>query len=486
MNILLVDDELSNREYLAVFLRELGHKVVDRGNGYEALETLVNEGCFHLVLTDNRMPGMSGIELMRKIQAMPNLANTYVVMFTAYSDQQTAIDALRAGAYDYLLKPIDLDELIILIGRVAEHQAMKRENELLTTRFADVLDMATRETQAELLTLKKAYSQAIGLDEIVVSSSAMKKVFEQASILHKDRSVPVLIEGETGTGKEVIARYIHYGKTGVTTSFVGLNCAAIPRYMFESELFGYEAGAFTGGLPKGNKGKLDLAQEGTLFLDEIAEIPVEDQAKLLRILEEKEYYRVGGLKIIKADVRIICSTNRDILKMVANGTFREDLYYRLNIGKILVPPLRERAEEIIPLAEMFLSKFAREKGKHFKTISKDAANTLLSYTWPGNVRELKNTIERAIVMWDDSTLRPVHLDSIHHYHSEAPAKEMAALNLIDETHFSLPAHGLPLEQYINNIIRKALDMHNGNKAQTARYLGISRSSLVYRLKHMNK
>ncbi|WP_054692746.1 sigma-54-dependent transcriptional regulator [Syntrophomonas palmitatica] len=481
MNILLVDDEQTNREYLAMFLRRLGHTVIDRENGYAALETLLTAE-FHLVLTDNRMPGMSGIDLMRKIHSTPGLADVYVVLFTAYSDQDTAIEALRAGAYDYLLKPIDVNELVILTRRVAEHQSMKRENEILTTRFAAAVDVATRETKAELLTLRKAYSQAIGLNEIVVFSDTMKRVFRQASILHKDRSIPVLIEGETGTGKEVVARYIHYGEGGVTTSFIGLNCASIPHNMFESELFGYEAGAFTGGLPKGNKGKLDLAQEGTLFLDEITEIPAEDQAKLLRVLEEKEYYRVGGLKVIQADVRIICSTNRDILNMVAKRAFREDLYYRLNTGKIIIPPLRERTEEIIPLAEAFLFKFAREKCKRFKTISRDAREVLLSYNWPGNVRELKNTIERAVVMWDDNKLKLHHLDSIQHQNSKAASE--AVLNL-NESHFILPSQGLPLEQFINRIIRKALDMHNGNKTETARYLGISRSSLVYRLKHMD-
>jgi len=482
LNILLVDDEQKSREYLAKFLRKLGHTVVDAGNGEAALEVLA-AGDFHLVLTDNRMPGMSGIELMRKIRSMRGLA-VDVVMFTAYSDQQTAIDALRAGAYDYLLKPIDFEELVILTRRVAEHQAMKRENELLTTRFAHALDAATRETKEELLTLKRAYSQIVGLDEIGIFSEAIKNIFWQADILHRDRTVPVLIEGETGTGKEVVARYIHYGEGGVPASFVGLNCAAISHSMFESELFGYEAGAFTGGLPKGKKGKLDLAQEGSLFLDEITEIPLEFQAKLLRILEEKEYYRVGGLKVIKADVRIICTTNRDIFKMVTEGTFRQDLYYRLNTGRIIIPPLRERPEDIVPLAKMFLQRFSREKGKHFSTITRDAARMLLSYSWPGNVRELRNTIERAVVMRDDDKLCPCHLDNIPGCQARVLPGEVHEITLGDSD-IMLPPNGLPLRPFVDSIIHKALDMHHGNKTETAQYLGISRSSLIYRLKHMD-
>ncbi|MCL6478779.1 MAG: sigma-54 dependent transcriptional regulator [Peptococcaceae bacterium] len=343
LNILLVDDERESRSYLAEFLREQGHRVAESADGSEALD-IFTAGEFHLVLTDIRMPKMSGLELLRKIRGMPGGQDVDVVLFTGNGDVRSAIEALRAGAYDYLLKPINVEELVAVTERAGERQALRRENAILTKKFKDAVEAATEETRQELSRFKKAYYESIGLGNIGVFSQAMKKIFQQARKLHTDRSIPVLIEGETGTGKEVIARYIHYGDGNVTAPFVDLNCAAIAPNLFESELFGYEAGAFTGGTPRGQKGKLDLAQGGTLFLDEITEIPTDLQAKLLRVIQEKEFYRVGGLKKIKTDVRIVCATNVDIEKKVEEGAFRRDLYYRLNVGRISLPPLRERTE----------------------------------------------------------------------------------------------------------------------------------------------
>jgi len=389
MDILLVEDDGESRMGMARFLRDLGHRLVECGNAEDALE--VFRPSFHLIISDIKMPGMSGIDLLRAINSTPEGQYVDVILFTGHNDLESAIEALRAGAYDYMLKPINVEELAAVIGRVAEHQSLRRENLILTERFEDKVRAATAEAEQELNRLKEAYTRSVGLGEVGVFSEAVKNIFRQAGVFHADHSVPVLIEGETGTGKEILARYIHFGDSVTTAPFVDINCAALAPSVFESEVFGYEAGAFTGGLPRGQKGKLDLAAGGTLFLDEITELPVDLQAKLLRMIQEKEFYRVGGLKKIKADVRIICATNTDVARLVDEGRFRRDLYYRLNVGRLFIPPLRDRSEAIVPLAQMFLTRLARKKGKNFAGISGPAESVLRSYQWPGNVRELKNT-----------------------------------------------------------------------------------------------
>lgn len=319
---------------------------------------------------------------------------------------------------------------------------------------------------------------------IAIFSQSLKQLFRQAELLHQERSIPVLLEGETGTGKEILARYIHYGKNKSAEPFIALNCAAISPTMFESELFGYEAGAFTGSQPRGQKGKLDLAQGGTIFLDEITEIPVTLQAKLLRVIQEKEYYRVGGLKKIKVDTRFICATNTDLKKKVAEGAFRKDLYYRLNVARLYLSPLRTKPEVILPLALMFLLELARKKGKRFRTISKAAASILTAHDWPGNIRELRNLLEWVVLMYDDKELKPCHLNYLRENNMwQKPSAESLKPQMIDYRDFDLPPGSLPLTEYFHSIIRKALEKHNGNKTATTRYLGISRRSLYCRLKH---
>lgn len=489
VNILMVDDDRDCLDSMGEFLGELGHNVVACGDGQKALETF-RSGDFHLVLSDIQMPGMSGIELLRAISALTVDRPVDVVLITGHGDMKTAIEALRAGAYDYLLKPVNVEELAALTERIGEHQALHREYRVLSEKFAEEVLAATAETERELNRLKKAYARAVGLDGIGIFSDKMREVFAHALKLHHDRSIPVLIEGETGTGKEVVARYVHYGDIKTTTPFVDINCAALTPSIFESELFGYEAGAFTGGLTKGQKGKLDLAQGGTLFLDEIAEIPVNLQAKLLRVIQEKEFYRVGGLKKIRTDVRIICATNVNLEKGVADGIFRQDLYYRLNVGRIVIPPLRERTEEILPLANMFLLDFARQKRKQFSKISPAAAAMLTAYPWPGNVRELRNAMEWVAFMHDDVELRPVHLGIIAKPDNPCPDPGSGHMpagipgNMIDPAGFTLPEGGLPLEDFEDEIVLRALAMHGGNKSETARYLGISRRSLYCRLERL--
>jgi len=314
---------------------------------------------------------------------------------------------------------------------------------------------------------------------MMIYSNAMRKIINIARKLHHNRSIPVLIEGETGTGKEMIARYIHYGDNDTEAPFVAINCAAIPESLFESELLGYEGGSFSGSHIRGAKGKIDLAQGGTLFLDEISEIPINLQAKLLRLIQEKEYYRVGGLALLKSDVRIIGASNQNLKAAAEQGSFRQDLYYRLKVGQIYLPPLRERKEIIVPLAEKLLKQFSRQNGKAFRGISPEAAQLLLDYPWPGNVRELRNLIEWVVVSEDAEILDTGHLSVIT---DQLYWLEEADLTQGREASSDSIPEGLPLNEISNVIIQRALAKHGGNKAATARYLGISRSALYKRLK----
>lgn len=480
MNILLVDDDTGSRTPVGKFLRRQGYQVTECSSGTEAFETYLN-GSFPMIITDIRMPGMSGIDLLKKIKELPSGSYTDIVLFTGHGSMESAIEALRMGAFDYLLKPINIEELAIIAEKVAEHQGLLRENQRLTDHFDQEVLAATEETAKEISRLRMLVAQSEGIGKIGVFDEAMQIIYHQALLYHRDRSIPVLIQGETGTGKEMIAKLIHYGDFNETTPFVDINCAALTATLFESELFGYEAGSFTGGLSKGQKGKLDLAAGGTLFFDEIGEMPMEIQAKLLRVLQEKEYYRVGGLKKIKSDVRVICATNIDLAQAVDEGKFRRDLFYRLNVGQIIVPPLRDRPDDIIPLADMFLHRFASQKGKKFSRISKQAACILRSHSWPGNVRELQNVIEWSVFMFNDIELSPNHLNIIAAKNTNCSLAALPAGTILPEAPLLLPPEPFHLDEYIDRIIAAAIKMHNGNKSATAAYLGLSRRSLSYRV-----
>jgi DNA-binding NtrC family response regulator len=472
LHILIVDDEEKSRSVLAKFLHTIGHQVTECSDGRAALD-LVGRQEFHLILTDIRMPRMSGIALLRAIRSLPTHPDIRVILFTGYGDQETAITALRFGAYDYLCKPLKLPELLAAIERVARDIGRNREG----TASDDTRSSAIQDAAAGAG--KEAYLKAVGSTSIRLGGEAlfceqMVPVIERAGAFHRDRSLPVLIEGETGTGKEVIARLVHFGEGSASLPFIDLNCAALVPQIFESELFGYEAGAFTGSLAKGQRGKLDLAAGGTLFLDEITEMPLELQSKLLRVLQEKEFYRVGGLKKIRTDIRIICATNTNIVEKVEQGTFRRDLFYRLNVGHICLPPLRERREEIVLLAELFLSRYSREKEKQFKALGKEAARMLLAHNWPGNIRELKNAIELAVSLYDDTQLKPEHLDSLL-WQQGRQAGGQAVM---------APSGRMPLRQNTDKLIIEALEMHRGNKTHAANYLGISLRTLHRHLQHL--
>lgn len=484
MKILVVDDDQDSRHYLARFMRHLGHEVMEKDGGKEALTELNISGPYPLILSDIYMPDINGFQLLTTIKKSikPEPA---VVLFTGEGDLDTARKALKAGAYDYLIKPVDLSELEVIIDHAAEYQSLRIENESLNQRFDEELNAATIEVKRELESLRKRLAGEMNQDELVFSSVQMQRVVQQARLYHEDRNIPVLIEGETGVGKEIIARLIHFGAGMSSQPFIGINCAAVSPGLFESELFGYEGGSYTGASAKGQKGKIDIAQGGTLFLDEIGDMQLDMQSKLLRVLQEKQYYRVGGLKKIKMDARLVCATNADLASKVEEGVFRRDLYYRLNVGRIVIPPLRERKEDIIPLSLMFLEQFSRQKRKRFKIITADAQETLNAYSWPGNIRELRNEIELAVLLYDDIELRPEYL-RIHTDKSSIikptieRSEETENHFMIGECRITLPTESFDLEDLINGVVSQAVLMHDGNKTAAAKYLRISRRSLCYR------
>lgn len=484
MKILLVDADKASRLTISRFLRDQEHQVTECENGKQALAAWKLDD-YPLILYDIRLPDMSGSRLLNAISAYAGAWRTDVVTLAACSDSKPAIEALQAGAYGYLLKPVDFQELDAMTRRAAEHQALLRENRRLADMFKvrSAADTDTEQRKKE----RRRPAAELSTGQIGIFSESMRTAVELARRYHTDRSLPVLIQGETGTGKEHIAQIIHCGDglKKPAGALVDINCAAIPGNLFESELFGYEGGAFTGGLTRGQKGKLDAAAGGTLFLDELAELPPEMQAKLLRVIEKKEYYRVGGLKKIKADVRIVCATNVDLNKRMEEGDFRQDLYYRLKVGHIVIPPLRQRRQDIVPLARMFIRKFAGEKGKSFTDLSPEAVSVLEAYDWPGNVRELKNVMEWIVFMYDEAEVKLRHLETIVRGDARAAggdAAPCAGNNII----LPLPPEGCSFKEYNDRIVQAVLAFHNGNQTAAAAYLGLSLRAFCYRLEQMRR
>lgn len=483
MKILLVDDEKDIRSSLSEFLEGLGHQVGTAGNGHDALEALEKDRV-HLVLSDIRMPELDGLELLRRIKLSRELVDTEVILFTGYGTVPQAVEAMREGAYDYLMKPVNVRELAVITDRVAEFMALRQENRRLAEDFEGRVREATDEVRRELEEIRRAFSREVGAAGMGVFSQVLREVIKTSGRLHRNPDMPVMIEGETGTGKELLARYIHYGDGDVATPFVAVNCASISPNLFESELFGYEGGAFTGASAKGQKGKLELAEDGTIFLDEVGEMPLDQQAKLLRVLQEREFYRVGGLKKIRTKARLICATNRDIKKCVADGTFRRDLFYRLNVAHLSIPPLRERREEIMPLARMFMLELFQKKRTRFDKISPQALRILENHDWPGNVRELKSVIERVALLHDDDEITPAHLAFL------SPGADLVETGAVEDysgglDNLILPEDSFDLDAWCLGIVKKALARNFWNKTETARYLGISRGALYTYLKHLD-
>jgi DNA-binding NtrC family response regulator len=440
--ILIVEDEAKMRRLLELNLGDDGFTTLSAGDAESGLK-LLRENSVDLVLTDLKLPGMNGLEFLQTVKRQ-NAALPVVVM-TAFGSVETAVDAMKAGASDYVLKPFSLTEMRLVIHKELDVRNLREENRSL------------REA------LGKRYSHP----NIVARSPKMQEVLATVERVAPTNST-VLLGGESGVGKDLIARAIHEKSRRASGPFLKINSTAIPENLLESELFGFEKGAFTGAVAS-KPGKFELADKGTLFLDEIGDVPPATQVKLLRVLQEREFERLGGTKTVKVDVRLIAATNKDLREALEQGTFREDLYYRLNVVPVDIAPLRERREDIPDLVNLFVSRFTGESGKPVEGIKPEAMQILVNYHWPGNVRELQNIVERACALAKGSVLEPsdIHLDVRSTKSASAPGG-------------FLP-DGMTLEQWEDEMVQEALRRANGNKSQAARLLGLSRNALRYRL-----
>jgi len=446
LNILVAEDGRTQREMLCGFLRDEGYSVADAENGEDALNKLREEG-FDLVLTDYKMPVMDGMALLQAAKELNPEVD--VVVMTAFGTVETAVSAMKAGASDYISKPIDLDELQLLIERISGRRTIMRENEILR---------------------KELRGKRVTPDGIVSRSRAMAEVINLAGRVAKSRAT-VLIQGESGTGKELMARLIHGLSLRCENPMTVVNCAALPENLLESELFGHEKGAFTGAA--GTRiGRFEEADGGTLFLDEIGELTNAVQVKLLRFLQEREFQRVGGNRTFRSDVRIISATNRDLEKAVKGGGFREDLFYRLNVVGITIPPLRDRREDLAPLMEHFLKRFSTENNRKIKGVSSKARHLLMKYDYPGNVRELENILERAVVIARGETIETSDLPFSALEEDQGQNRNRGTLK--ESIEF------LEREMVINSMAESG-----NHQTRAARMLGISERMLRYKLKKYN-
>jgi DNA-binding NtrC family response regulator len=444
IKILVVDDEAVMRDTMSDWLGEKGYNVVPVCSGMEAIEKAKRES-FNVAFVDMKMPGLDGIEVLEAIKRIN--PDTAVIIMTAYATIETAIVSMKKGAYDYLVKPFSLDEAELIIKKTIKYQELVAENILLRQQ------------------LEERYS----LKNIIGKSQQMKDVFELVENI-ADSNSTVLIQGASGTGKEVIARLIHLKSLRRDKPFIAANCAAIPRELLESELFGHEKGAFTGATYT-KKGRFELANGGTLFLDEVGEMSNNAQIHLLRVLQEREFRRVGGTELIKIDVRIIASSNKDLDKEVKEGRFREDLFYRLNVITIYLSKLKERKEDIPLLVDHFLTKYGLESGRGKKSMSQEVLDLLMKYDWPGNIRELENLIERLVILCKDKIIRPENLPQNI---KKEPKGELSIL---------IP--NKQLEEVEKQYIYEVLKEYNWNKSKSAKILGIERMTLYKKIKKYN-
>jgi two-component system response regulator AtoC len=446
--ILIVDDDKLLQASLDDILSEKYDTLI-AGSGEEALH-LFGQNSVDLVLLDIRLPGINGIETLRRMRAKASEA--VVIMMTAYEDVKSVISSMKIGASDYLVKPLDIEELEVIIEKGLETVKLKREVE----------------------ELRKQVLREYNIDNIIAQSAAMKLALRLANTIAGSYDTTVLIEGPTGTGKEVIARYIHHRSSRFNKPFVSINCGAISKELAESELFGYEKGSFTGGLQEGKKGKFEIAHGGTLLLDEISELLPASQVKLLTFLEEKSFYHVGSSEKKQVDVRIIAATNRKLEDDIREGTFREDLYYRLNVARISIPPLRERKDDIMPLVFFFMDKFNEKFRKNFQGVSDEAGRLLLNHPWAGNVREVRNAVERVMLMEQGPEIAARHLAFLAYAVQPRAAGEGATVQL--------PCDGLDMNEFNKTMIVQALERCGGNIVRAAKLLGFSRPTMRYRIK----
>ncbi|MFN3476031.1 MAG: sigma-54-dependent transcriptional regulator [Candidatus Methylomirabilales bacterium] len=439
MTILVADDDQGHREALERILVKEGYDVLLAEDGRAALD-LLRKRPVDLLLADLKMPGMSGLELLKATKAMN--PEVEVIVVTGYGSIEEAVLAMKEGAYDFLTKPVKRVSLLKAIEKALERQTLVRENRALKLRLKEI------QTRGGIIGTSPAIQRILDLVQQIAPSSAT-----------------VLIQGESGTGKEVIAKAIHQGSPRRERPFVKVNCAALPETLLESELFGYERGAFTGAVTS-KPGRFELAHGGTLFLDEVGDLSLATQAKLLRVLQEGEFERLGGTKTLQVDVRIVAATNQDLAQAVKEKRFREDLYYRLNVITITLPPLRERREDIPLLAQHFLMLYARRNNKMIKGFSREAFDLLVDYPWPGNVRELENAIERAVVLSRDEVIDVDDLPEA--LVGEAPGERAITIPL-----------GTPLEEVERRLIEETLRHTKGDKTLAAKLLGIA-SRTIYR------
>jgi len=454
--ILVVDDERSMRELLAIVLRREGYEVLLADNGRTAIDLLEREPV-DLLISDIKMPDLSGVDVLRAAKKIDQ--DILGIMITAFASTDTAVEAMRLGACDYLSKPFDIDLLKMKVREKIENRQLRQENVLLK----------------RTLGLSHQFANIIGRSE------AMLDVFKMIETVARTNST-ILLTGESGTGKGLVAQAIHFHSLRRDKPMVSLNCGALPENLLESELFGHMRGAFTGA-DSNKKGLLEVAERGTVFLDEIGEMSAVLQVKLLRVLQERRFRRVGGLEELQADIRVIAATNQDLAKLIAEGRFREDLYYRINVIPISLPPLRERREDIALLAEHFVAKYTEQMGKSISGISHQAMELLLSYDWPGNIRELENVIERAVALEPTPAVLPDSLPQTVRGETHRPsAASVAAGETLPDAGFDLEAHVKEIER---GYIAEALKRAGGVQVKAAELLGMSFRSFRYYVKKYN-
>lgn len=442
--ILVVDDDASQRRLIEFWLKEDGFDVTIASDGNAGLREFTEKSPA-LVITDIRMPGLSGLDLLSRIKALN--PDTPVVLITAFGTVGDAVGAMKLGAADYVLKPLNSEELKVNVQRALERQRLVDENRYLR----DYTDTAFR------------------FENLVAGSRKMRDVFNLASQVAR-RDTTVLVTGESGTGKELIAKAIHQNSLRAGKPFITVNCGAIPENLIESELFGHRKGSFTGAVAD-RTGKFEAANEGTVFLDEVGELPISLQVRLLRVIQEREIDKIGFPKPIPVNVRIVAATNRDLRKLIEDGQFREDLFYRLSVVTVELPPLRERRDDIPLLISHFLKKHCSRYSLAMPGVSDDAIDLLARYDWPGNVRELENVIEHAVVLGASGEIRPENLPA----HIQQAKSRVSAINL------KLPDDGIDLEAVEKEILEQALEKNGWNQTRAARYLNISRKTLIYRM-----